>query len=199
MMMDAAFVSAIAGLATMGLAPRRNIKAGQFTYWTGALVTAASAYFVAQPQGWKSALGASAFTCAAAVFIAYAYTPFLKISFYSKTPQPYGAAVTAKKSWWRVLTAMVILMLGIVSYGLGKGSPWLAAVAAAAVVLSGAIFGYRDALLGAGIASGQRLQLILTSIATIGIFAIAYAGAYFVSRRWLPDRGRYGRHAGPGR
>lgn len=182
----------------MGLAPRRNIKAGQFTYWTGAVVTAVSAYFVAQPQGWKSALGASAFTCAAAIFIAYAYTPFLKISFYSTTPQPYGAAVTATKSWWRVLTAMVVLMFGIVSYGLGEGSPLLAVVAAAAVILSGAIFGYRDAVLGAGIASGQRLQLILTSIVTLGIFVIAYVGAYFVSRRCLLDRGRYGRHAEPG-
>lgn len=198
MMLDAAFVSAILGLAAMGLAPRRNIKAGQFTYWAGTLVTAVSAYFVAQPQGWKSALGASAFTCAAAVFIAYAYTPFLRISFYSRTPQPYGAAVTAKKSWWRLLTAIVVLMFGIVSYGLGKGSPLLAVVAAAAVILSGAIFGYRDAVLGAGIASGQRLQLILTSIVTLGIFVIAYVGAYFVSRRWLLDRGRYGRHAGPG-
>lgn len=183
----------------MGLAPRRNIKAGQFVYWTGASVTAVSAYFVAQPQGWKSALGASAFACAAAVFIAYAYTPFLKISFYSNTPQPYGAAVTAKKSWWRVLIAMLILMFGIASYGLGKGSPWLAAAAAAAVILAGAIFGYRDAILGAGIASGQRLQLTLTSIVTLGIFAIAYVGAYFVSRRWLLDSERHGRHAEPGR
>lgn len=202
MMDNVAFVSAIAGLAGMALAPRKNIRAGRITYWTGAAVTAISAYFIALPQGWKSALGALAFAGVVAAFVAYAYTPFLsvsgrRISFYSTSTQPYGAGVTARRSWWRLLMGITVLSVGIVSYVLGEGNPWLAAIAAAAIVTAGAAFGYRDALLGAGIASGQRVQLILASAITLGVFPIAYLCAYFLRLRVLSDRQEYGRHSGP--
>lgn len=185
---NVAFVSAIAGLAGMALAPRRHVRAGRITYWTGAAVTAISAYFIALPQGWKSALGALVFAGVVAAFVAYAYTPFLSvsgrgISFYSTSTQPYGAGVTARRSWWRLLMGLTVLSFGVVSYVLGEGNPLLAATAAAAIVTAGAAFGYRDALLGAGIASGQRVQLILASAITLGVFPIAYLCAYFLRLR----------------
>lgn len=186
----------------MAVAPRKNVRAGRIVYWSGAAVTAASAYFVAQPQGWTSALGALVFAGLVAAFIAYAYTPFLsikgrRISFYSRSPQPYGAGVTANRSWWRLLAAMTILAIGIIAYFLGEGNPWLAIAATIGIVISGSVFGYRDALLGAGIASGQHVQFFLTSAITLGIFLIAYLGAYFLSPRRLAGREQYGRHAGP--
>lgn len=202
MMDNVAFMSAIAGLAAMALAPRKNMRAGRITYWVGAAVTAISAYFIAQPQGWKSAVGALALAGVVAAFVAYAYTPFLSlkgraISFYSRSPQPYGAGVTAQRSWWRLLVAIAVLAFGIVSFFLGEGSPWLAAIAAGGIVIAGAAFGYRDALLGAGIASGQSNQLILASAITLGAFPIAYLSAYFLRLRRPPARERHGRHAGP--
>lgn len=202
MMDNVAFVSAIAGLTGMALAPRKNVRAGRITYGTGAAVTAISAYFIALPQGWISALGALAFAGVVAAFVAYAHTPFLsfsdrRISFYSRSTQPYGAGVTAKRSWWRLLIGTTVLSFGIVSYVLGEGNPWLAAIAAAAIVTAGAAFGYRDALLGAGVASGQRVQLILASAITLGVFPIAYLGAYFLRLRRLSDGQKPGRHSGP--
>lgn len=197
-----ALISAFAGLVVMALAPRKNLRAGRIAYWTGAALTAASAYFVAQPQGWKSAVGALAFVGISAAFIAYAYTPFLVVkgrrtSFYSASPQPYGAGVTNKRSWWRLLVAMVVLAFGIISWFLGEGSPWIAALAAAGIVIAGAAFGYRDALLGAEIAQDQRLQLILASAITVGVFPVAYLSAYFLRRGQPSCSERYGRHAGP--
>lgn len=197
-----AFVSAVAGLAGMALAPRKNVRAGRITYWTGAAVTAVSAYFIALPQGWKSALGALAFAGVVAAFVAYAYTPFLgvggrRVSFYSVSAQPYGAGVTAKRSWWRLVVGIIVLSFGIVSHVLGEGNPWLAAIAAGGIVSAGAAFGYRDALLGAGIASGQRVQLVLASAITLGAFPIAYLGGYTLRLRVLSDRQEYGRHSGP--
>lgn len=197
-----AFVSAVAGLAGMALAPRMNVRAGRITYWTCAAVTAISAYFIALPQGWRSALGALAFVGVISVFVAYAYTPFLsvdgrRVSFYSMSTQPYGAGVTAKRSWWRVLVGITVLTFGIVSYVLGEGNPWLATIAAGGIISAGGAFGYRDAFLGAGLASGQRVQLILASAITLGVFLIAYLGAYYLRLRVLSDRQEYGRHGGP--
>lgn len=199
---NVAFISAIAGLAAMALAPRKNMRVGRITYWAGAALTAISAYFIAQPQGWKSAFGALAFVGVVAAFVAYAYTPFLsvkgrRISFYSRSSQPYGAGVTAKRSWWRLLVAIAVLAFGIISFVLGEGSPWLAGIATGGIVIAGAAFGYRDALLGAGIASGQSIQLILASAITLGIFPVVYLCAYFLRLRRLPDRQEYGRHSGP--
>ena len=201
MMDNIAFIAAIAGLVGMALAPRKNVRAGQITYWTGAAVTAASAYFVALPQGWQSALGASVFVSVAAAFIAYAYTPFLtvkgrKISFYSRSTQSYGAGVTAKRSWWRLLVAITVLVFGIVSGVFGGGNPWLATLGAGGIIVAAAAFGYRDALLGAGIAQGQRVQLYLASAITVGVFPIVYFSAYLLRRRRPSAGEHYGRHAG---
>lgn len=195
---DVSLATALVGLAMMALAPRRNASQGRLIYWAGAVIASSASYFVAAPQGWKSGVGAAAFVLGAATFIAYAYTPFLKfkgrrISFYSDRAQPYGAAVTTTRSWWRALIAMGILVFGTVSYMSRGGPGWLAVGAAVAVVLAGAMFGYRDATLGAGIASGQRLQLVLASLVTVGVFTIAYFCGYYVSRRRASTR-RDGQH-----
>lgn len=182
---NVAFITAIAGLAAMALAPRKNPRFGQITCWMGAAVTAASAYFVALPQGWVSALGALVFVGVVSAFVAYAYTPFLsargrKISFYSGSTQPYGAGVTARRSWWRLLLAITVLTFGIISALFGANSPWLATIAVGGIIVAAAAFGYRDALLGAGIAQGQRVQLYLASVITAGVFPIVYFSAYFL-------------------
>jgi hypothetical protein len=192
-------VVALVGLVVMALAPLRNASQGRLIYWTGAVIACAASYFVAAPQGWKSGIGAAAFVLGATTFIAYAYTPFLKfkgrrISFYSDRAQPYGAAVTTTRSWWRTLIAMGIVVFGTVSYMTRGGPAWLAVGAAVVVVLTGAIFGYRDATLDAGIASGQRLQLVLASLVTAGVFTIAYFCGYYVSRRRAATR-RDGQHS----
>jgi hypothetical protein len=197
---DVSLVVAFVGMAAMALAPRGNLSAGRLLYWAGALITCVASYFVAAPQGWKSATGAAVFVFGAVTFIAYAYTPFLKIkgrraSFYSDRPQPYGAAVTAAKSWWRALVALIILMFGVLPYLTGEGNPWLAAGAPVAIILIGAIFGHRDAVLDAGIASGQRLQLILAALVTVGVFAVAYFCGYYGSRLWASTHRDHGRHS----
>lgn len=198
MMKNISLIVALVGLVVMALAPRRNASQGRLIYWTGAVVACSASYFVAAPQGWKSGVGAAAFVLGAAVFIAYTYTPFLKftgrsISFYSDRAQPYGAAVTTTRSWWRALIAMGILVFGTVSYMSRGGPGWLAVGAAVAVVLTGAMFGHRDATLDAGIASGQLLQLVLASLVTLGVFAVAYFCGYYVSRRRAstPPDGRH--------
>lgn len=198
---DAALAVAFLGLAAMALAPRGNVTAGRLTYWVGTLITSVAGYFVAAPQGLKSAIGAAVFVFGAAIFVAYAYTPFLqvkkrRISFYSDRPQPYGAAVTAKKSWWRALVALTVLMFGVASFITGDGNAFLAAGAFVAVILIGAIFGYRDASLDAGIAAGQHLQLILAALLTAGTFGIAYFCGYYLSRRLVSTRHSQGRHHG---
>lgn len=197
---NVSLVIAFVGLVAMALAPRANVSAGRLVYWAGALVTCVAAYFVAAPQGWKSAIGAGVFVFCAATFVAYAYTPFLEIkgrrlSFYSDRPEPYGAAVSATKSWWRVLVALIVLTFGVASYVTGDGNPWLAAGAVVAVIVIGAVFGYRDAALDAGIASGQHLQLILATLVTVGVFAIAYFSAFYLNRRRASLRRNHGRHS----
>lgn len=124
----------------MALAPHKNVRTGRIVYWTGSAVTATSAYFVAQPQGWRSALGALVFVGVVAAFIAYTYTPFLsvkgrRISFYSRPPQPYGAGVSTARSWWRLLAAMTVLAIGIIAYFLGEGSPWVAIAGTIGIVI----------------------------------------------------------------
>lgn len=200
MISEAGLAVALLGLVAMALAPRGNVLAGRLMYWLGTLITCVASYFVAEPQGWRSAVGAALFVFCAATFVAYTYTPFLQIkgrrvSFYSDRPQSYGAAVTAKKSWWRALVALAFLMFGVVSYITGNGNAVLAGGALLAVVLAGAMFGYRDASLGVGVASGQHLQLVLAVLATVGVFAIAYFCAYYGSLRLKATRRNHGRHS----
>lgn len=191
--------SAFGGLAAMAFASRKNPNVGRVIYWLGAVVVSVSAFFIGYPQGPESAIGVAAFTGIASVFIAYIYTPFLKLgertfSFYTRDKEPYGGGVTIAKSWWRVLIVITLLAFGVLSFLPADRKPWLALIFAISIGLISAVFGYRDADCGNPIAGGQRTQFILISVITAGAFALIYLGAYYSSRQWVLRRQTYGRH-----
>jgi len=193
------FIAALGGLAAMALAPRRDVRVGRTVFWAGGLLTCVSAYFIADPQGVQAGFGASALVLAVVLFVAYVHTPFLnirrrRISFYSEESGPYGGYVTVAKSWWRLVGTVAVLAIGAVSFALSTGAVWPSGVAAFVVITIGSIFGYRDSVSGNAVSGGQRLQFVLVTVFTLGVFAVSYLAVYHGSRVWLSDQRSYGRH-----
>lgn len=208
-MSDVYMVTAFVGLAAAVLAPRKNLRTGRRVFWGGTLIACVSVFLMAYPPDWKSGIGMSLLVACAMAFIAYANTPFLRIrgrvyafsnddrradqpvagrSLEEGAPrpvsEPYGAGVTAAKSWWRAVLVMAIFAFSLLMFFTRNESPWLAALTGIGVMLGAVGFGYRDALLGNSIASGQHVQFVIISVLTVGVFAVLYLSTYYVAKRW---------------
>jgi hypothetical protein len=171
---------------------------------------------MAYPPDWRSGIAMSLFAACAMAFIAYANTPFLKVrgriyafSSSDRRPdqsfgdsstrdaanrearEPYGGGVSAAKSWWRAVIMVTIFAFGVVAYFARDESPWLAASSAILVAVVALFFGYRDAALENAIAAGQRIQFVLISVVTVGVFTVLYLGAYHLARLKRPQQGRH--------
>lgn len=221
------FVVAIGCLAA-AVVPAFIVKRGRSwerrVFWSGVGGVTVSVFFAAVPY-WKQAVGMAMFSLVFMAASAYAYTPFIKIrgkiyAFYLQdslpdpspgdlspagsddpdydpSPNSYGGLVTAQKHWWAAIVAVVFFGCCVLIRADDKPL-WLAPVAAVILVAQSSGFGYIDASWGHPIARGQRLQFVIISIITAGVFTILYLAGYYAGKRW-PLRSKqsmeYGSHS----
>jgi hypothetical protein len=200
-MNDFFMLTAFAGLAAAVLAPRQKPRTGRIVFWTGAVVACLSVFLMAYPHDWQSGIAMSLFVACATVVVAYVNTEFISIrgKTYSLFADPdqiddYGGGLTAKKAWWIATLGVGILILIGIAYFANGHRAWVPAAAGTIIVLAAFSFAYRDALTAQPVAAGQRVQFGLLSLMTVGVFGVAYLGAYHASKRWLMKRQAYGRH-----
>jgi hypothetical protein len=214
-------VVALAGLLLPVVAPLKNRRVGRRMFWGGLLVACVSAFFIAYPPDWKLGIGMSIFVAVTTVFTAYFNSPYIKIrgkiyalhiedsrpdaspdsqpapsrDDHDLTADSYGGGITAKKFWW--LTVPVIAMFTFPVIVVDKEKPWTAPLMVALIVVGAISLGSQDAICQYPIARGQRVQCVLVSVVTLGVFIIFYLGAYNVSKRWLLRRQQSGEYRTP--
>jgi hypothetical protein len=138
--------------------------------------------------------------------IACAYTPYIKIngkirSLAIQSPDPedesseaiaeqqdpvrdaYSGALTAAKLWWILVPLMLISAINTYAYAIGEGEWWVAAIGMAFLVFLSVTTGLGDASWGYPIARGQRIQLAVLTIVTLGTFTAIYLVAYAIGKR----------------
>jgi hypothetical protein len=106
---------------------------------------------------------------------------------YDPTPDAYSGMglTTAGKMWWLMVFVMGGCAFNVVAYFHFREDPWILPLSAAFIVVGGVGFGYfGDASWGYPIARGQRVQFVIISMATLGVFTILYLGAYYAGRHW---------------
>jgi hypothetical protein len=106
---------------------------------------------------------------------------------YDPTPDAYSGMglTTAGKMWWLMVFVMGGCAFNVVAYFHFREDPWILPLSAAFIVVGGVGYGYfGDASWGYPIARGQRVQFVIISMATLGVFTILYLGAYYAGRRW---------------
>lgn len=108
---------------------------------------------------------------------------------YDPAPDSYSGMATAGKMWTLLILGMAICSVNVVIYIAGRERPVLALAMAALLVTLAAGFGYGDAIWGYPIARGQRIQFLIISVITAGVFTMFYFGAYFAGKRW-PSRNK---------
>jgi hypothetical protein len=209
------------GLLLPVLAPRKNHRAGRRLFWAGMLIASVSAFFIAYPADWKSGIGLSLFAAGLMLLTAYFTSPYIKIggkifAFYTADAQvdasaqgkdisgasaPRGLAsdsdggfTTAKKLWWLMVPAMALCAFNISQYVVDNANPRLAALMALAIVAVAVVFGYGDGSSEHSIARGQRPQLIIVSIVTLGVFTVLYLGGYLAGKHQMLRRNRSMEH-----
>lgn len=189
------------------LAPSNNRRAGRRIFWSGFLLAAVSAFFIAYPPDWKSGTVWSLLACFLMIFTAYSYTPYIKIrgkiyAFYVKDSQPdptpdgppppgsddqkddpapdsYSGLLTASKTWWSLVFAMIICVVII-----DTTKPWHDALSAGILLVFATVAGFGDASWGYPVARGQRLQFVIISLITACVFTVVYFAAYQSGKRW---------------
>lgn len=214
-------VLTFAGLLLPVVAPLNNRRVGRRIFWGGLLVACVSAFFIAYPPDWKLGIGMSLFAASLMLFTAYFNSPYIKIrgkiyALHIEDSQPdaspdgqaapsrddhdltadsYGGRITAKKFWWLMVPAMTICAFPAVV--VDKEKPWTAPLMVAFIVAGAISLGYQDAICQYPIARGQRVQCVLVSVVTLGVFIIFYLSAYNVSKRWLLRRQQSGEYRTP--
>ncbi|SEH61647.1 hypothetical protein SAMN04489835_2062 [Mycolicibacterium rutilum] len=200
-MNDLFMVIAFIGLAAVFSARLMNPKTGRTVFWVATTVTCASVFLMAYPPdlgaGLLMALGVGFFI----VVAAYINTELIVVG--GKTyslfadldgDEDYGGGLTATKTWWLTTFGVTMAILIGLTYFIDRDWVW-APVASVVVIASAALsIGYRDASMDKPVAAGQRLQFGVISVLTVGVFTLAYLGAYQTSRRRLQNRQAYGRH-----
>lgn len=102
-------------------------------------------------------------------------------------PDAYGNVLTAPKYWWTI----ALLALAAASLALAQGATAASAGGGLFVASSMAFTGYIDAYEGFSIARRQRIQLAITTVASVPLLLVpllAYAIAYLVGRRTTASR-----------
>ncbi|KUH74121.1 hypothetical protein AU184_25395 [Mycolicibacterium novocastrense] len=186
---------AFGGLAIAIVAGWLPLHIGRIVYWSGAVITTVSVFFMAYPHDWGSGLMMSLFAACAITGVAYVHTEFISIrgktfSLFAdpNTIDDYGLGLTPTKTWWLTVLGVAILVTSGVSYVADGAAAWLPVGMGAIAVFIAVSLGYRDALARRVIAAGQKIQLGLLTVLTLGAFPILYLIAYKAGTRRTADR-----------
>lgn len=185
-------------------------------YWSCTIVGAIAAFLMVYPE-WQKGSGLGLFYLGLMTFVAYAYTPYIKIGgkIYALTvqdsrpdpddtpatetasptvvteldpaPDAYSGLLSATKMWWMVVGLLVISSVNTYAFVTGDGEWWVAAIGIAFLVFLAVTTGLGDASWGYGIARGQHIQFGVAAVVTVGVFAALYLVAYQTGKR-LPLR-----------
>lgn len=207
-------VLAFVGILLPLVAPFENRRIARRIFWAGFLVAFISAFFIAFPPDWKSGIGLSLLVAFLMLLTAYFSSPHIKIrgkiyAFHVQdglpdnppdstgapasndadqdpAPDSYGGLTTAKKYWRILIFMMLMCSLSTVTYiaDINTDRPWIAVLAVLTVVVAASVLGYGDAIWDYPVARGQRVQFVIVSLVTAGVFTIFYLGGYYVARRW---------------
>ncbi|BBY45494.1 hypothetical protein [Mycolicibacterium celeriflavum] len=189
-MNDFFMTTAFAGLGAAIIAGWLPLRIGRIVYWSGAVVTTVSVFFMAYPPDWKSGLMMSVFAVFAMTGVAYVNTQFISIGgkTYSLFADPeaiddYGVGLTPTKTWWLAVFAVATLIASAAAFVADGAQAWVPVGLGAIALFAAVSLGYRDALADRPIAAGQKLQLGLLAVLTFGVFPIVYLGAYKTGQR----------------
>lgn len=202
-MNDLFMVVAFIGLAAVFSARLMNPRTGRAVFWIATIVTCVSVFLMAYPPDWGSGLLMSLGIGCVIIIAAYINTEFIVIggktySLFAELTkeEDYGGGLTAKKAWWLTSLGMAMAIAIGATYLVARSWEWVPVTSGVVIVLAAMSMGYRDASMDKPVAAGQRLQFGLVSVLTMGVFTIAYLGAYKTSKRRLQQRPAYGRHRG---
>ncbi|RAV15158.1 hypothetical protein DQP55_07285 [Mycolicibacterium sp. GF69] len=194
-MNDFFMATAFAGLGAAIIAGWLPLRIGRIVYWSGAVVTTVSVFLMAYPPDWKSGLLMSVFAACAMTGVAYVHTEFISIGgrTYSLFTDPdtiddYGVGLTPTKTWWLAVFAVAMLIAIGAVYVADGAQAWVPTGLGAIGLFAAVSLGYRDALAGRPIAAGQKLQLGLLTVLTLGVFLVVYRGSYEAGKRCAVDR-----------
>jgi hypothetical protein len=180
-------------------------------YWSCAIVGTIAAFLMIYPD-WKKGSGIALFYFGLMTFVAYAYTPYIKIAgkVYALTvqdstpdvdessektdadaaapkldpaPDAYSGIISATKMWWLLVPLLVISSGNTYAFATGEGEGWVALIGIAFLVFLAVATGYGDASWGYGIARGQHIQFGVAAVVTAGVFAVLYLVAYQLGKR----------------
>lgn len=207
-----AIFAACVGLAVVQQFFKHSRASQRRIYWNCTWVAALAGFLAGYPD-WGKAAGLAALAALGLTVAAYAYTPYIKIngkirSLGVQTPDPeddsdettapqrdpapdaYSGALTAAKLWWILVPLMLISAINTYAYATGEGEWWVAAIGMAFLVFLSVTTGLGDASWGYPIARGQRIQLAILTVVTLGTFTTIYLIAYAIGRR-RPVRSRH--------
>lgn len=199
--MDLYMAAAFVGLAAALSARWMSLRTGRVVFWAGAATASVSVFLMGISSDWRSGLAMALFVASAIIGSAYVNTEFIafggrtyKLFTDLKGVDNYGGGLTANKAWWLLTSAVTLLMVFGTERLLVENQYRIPAVVAALIALFGLSFGYRDANMAKRVAAGQRIQLGLLSVVSVGIFPLSYLCAYRASRHWWVKRQAVGRH-----
>ncbi|KUI05828.1 hypothetical protein [Mycobacterium sp. IS-3022] len=194
-MNDFFMATAFVGLGAAIIAGWLPLRIGRILYWSGAGITTMSVFLMAYPPDWKSGLLMSVFAACAVTGLAYVNTEFISIGgrTYSLFGDPasiddYGVGLTPTKTWWLAVFAVATLIASGAAFVADGAQAWIPVGLGAIALFAAVSLGYRDALAGRPIAAGQKLQLGLLAVLTLGVFPVVYLGAYKTGKRRTVDK-----------
>ncbi|OBG15829.1 hypothetical protein A5765_08795 [Mycolicibacterium celeriflavum] len=202
-MNDLFMVIAFVGLAAVFSARLMNPRTGRPVFWTATVVTCVSTFLMAYPPNWSSGLLMSMGIGCLIIIAAYLNTEFIVIrgktySLFAELTEDedYGGGLTARKAWWLTALGIAMTILIGITYFFTRDWEWAPGASIVVIALAAIPIGHRDALMDKPIAAGQALQFGLIAVLTLGLFTVAYLGAYKTTKRRLQTRPAYSRHRG---
>lgn len=207
-----------AAILLIGLAlpilPTKSAAAERRLYWVGVTVAVVAALFTIYPPDWRGGLVFASAIAGVTVLRAYMTTSYLRIrgrtfafnladshaeSGDSDVPaNSYAGFATAPKMWW-LFTIVTVVCASIVGmYVATSEGPWYAAGSVLVIVGLPMWIGHQDASWGYPIARGQIPQLVVATVATLGLFVLTYFLGYKVGtvRPLRSERSPEFRHRG---
>lgn len=192
-------IAAVLGVL-LPLLPSKDTRTQRRLYWAGTLVASVSSFLALYPPDWRGGLGLAGAVAGVQVLRAYMSTTHLV--FRGRTyafdlrhsssseagddaaPASYGGLATAQKTWWLLVVIVIACTTMVALYAVTRTGPWYPIGAVAAVGIVAISLGFQDGSWEYPVARGQLLQFAVTGIASVGVFAALYYGAYAAGRRW---------------
>ena len=194
------------------VAPANNRQRERRFFWTGYVIVAISAFFIAYPPDANSGLLWFAFASFLMLSRGYMMTSNIKIGEkiyayhlddkrpdppavqsaaadnaapdYDPEPDSYNGTITATKMWISLIVMTAICTVNIVVYFESKERPILTLIMALVLVALSAGFGYGDSIWGYPIARRQLIQFSIISIISVGVFPMLYFAGYLAGKHW---------------